>query len=66
MHVFEIIWLTRNIKSLFSLKDKNHRKSHVVYEGQCNCGAKYIGETQGNVTINEHEDATKISEPARH
>ena len=64
----EIIWQTRKIKSLFGLKDKNCHKSHVVYEGQCNCGEKYIGETQRNlsVRINEHQNKTKISEPAKH
>ena len=36
--IFEVIWLTRKIKSLFNLKDKNVHKSHVVYEGNCDCG----------------------------
>ena len=63
--IFEVIWLTRKIKSLFNLKDKNVHKSHVVYEGNCDCGAKYEGETQRNfsVRIDEHSDTTKVSEP---
>ena len=53
----EFIWQTRKIKSMFKLKDKNYHKSHLVYEGQCSCGEKYIGETQRNfsVQINEHQ-----------
>ena len=40
----------------------------MVYEGNCDCGAKYVGETQRNfsVRIEEHFDITKVSEPARH
>ena len=53
---------------MFKLKDQNYHKSHLVYEGQCNCGEKYIGETQRNssVRINEHQKKTKLSKPARH
>ena len=40
----------------------------LFYDGQCNCGEKYVGETQRNlsVRINEHQYKTKISEPAKH
>ena len=64
----EIVLQTRKIKSMFKLKDQNYHKSHLVYEGQCSCGEKYIGETQRNfsVRINEHQNKTKLSEPARH
>ena len=67
-YIFEVIWLTRKIKSLFNLKDKNVHKSHVVYEGNCDCGVNYVGETQRNFSgrINEHSNTTKVSEPARH
>ena len=42
--------------------------SSVVYEGKCNCGEKYIGETGRNVTViwDEHSDIGKNSEPAKH
>ena len=35
--------------------------SSVVYEGKCNCGENYIGETGRNVTIRwgEHSDIHK-------
>ena len=50
------------------VSSKNVHKSHAVYEGNCDCGAKYVGETQRNfsVRIDEHSDTTKVSEPARH
>ena len=55
---FVIIWETRNIRSLFNLEDKGSHVSSVVYEGKCNCGENYIGETHRNVTIrwDEHSD----------
>ena len=42
--------------------------SSVVYEGKCNCGGNYIGETGRNVTIrwDEYSDISKNSEPAKH
>ena len=46
-----IIWKTRNIRSLFNLKDKTSHVSSVVYEGKCDCGENYVGETGRNVTI---------------
>ena len=33
----EITWKTRNIRSLFSLKDKNDYKSCVIHKGVCSC-----------------------------
>ena len=63
-----IVWITRNIKSLFPLKDRVHHSSKGVYQGVCSCGRKYIGETLRNYSIRweEHEDLTKDSEVARH
>ena len=51
-----ITWKTRNIKSLFRLKNKNDCKSCVIYKGDCSCGSRYIGETKRNVEVrwNEH------------
>ena len=65
---FVIIWKTRNIRALFNLKDKASHVSSVVYEGKCNCGKNYIGETGRNVTVrwDEHSDIGKNSEPAKH
>ena len=65
---FVIIWKTRNIRSLFNLKDKTSHVSSVVYERKCNCWRKIIGETGRNVTIrwDEHSDIDKNSDPAKH
>ena len=50
------------------MKDKTSHVSSVVYEGKCNCGKNYIGETGRNVTIrwDKHSDTDKHSEPAKH
>ena len=63
-----ITWKTRNIRSLFPLKDKNDYKSCVIYKGDCSCGSRYIGETKRNVEVrwNEHNNPTKSSEPSKH
>ena len=63
---FAIIWKTRNIRSLFNLKDKASHVSSVVYEGKCNCGENYIGETDRKITVrwDEHSNIGKNSEPA--
>ena len=44
------------------------KKKTNKHEGNCDCGAKYVGETQRNfsVRIDEHSDTTKVSEPTRH
>ena len=62
-----ITWKTRNIRSLFPLKDKNDYKSCVIYKGDCSCGSRYIGETKRNVEVrwNEHNNPTKSSEPSK-
>ena len=50
-YVFKVIWNTRNIRSLFPLKDKVDHISCVIYEGTCTCGESYIGETKRIVDI---------------
>ena len=62
-----ITWKTTNIRSLFPLKDKNDYKSCIIYERNCFCGSRYIGETKVNAAIrwNEHNNTTKSSEPSR-
>ena len=63
-----IKWITKKIKSLFSLKDKNPYPSCQIYQGTCNCGETYIGKTVRNVKTrwDEHQDVRKTSEPAKH
>ena len=66
---FAIIWQTTKLTSMFRLKDNNIRPSHVVYHGTyADCSASYIGESCRNFETRqqEHEDATKQTEPARH
>ena len=50
------------------MKDKASHISSVVFEGKCNCGENYIGETGRNVSLrwDEHSDIGKNSEPAKH
>ena len=47
-YIFEVIWLTRKIKSLFNLKDKNVHKSHVatLIHMECNHRTTQLAETQ--------------------
>ena len=62
-----ITWKTRNIRSLFPLKEKNHHKSFVIYKRDCSCGSCYIGENKSNVEVrwNEHNNPTKSLEPSK-
>ena len=62
-----ITWKTRNIRSLFPLKDKNDYKSCVVYKADCSCGSRYIAETKRNAEVrwNEHNNQTKSSEASK-
>ena len=55
---------TRNIWSLFPLKEKNDYKSCVIYKGDYSCGSRYIAETKRNAGVrwNEHNNPTKSSE----
>ena len=63
-----ITWKTRNIRSLFPLKDESDYKSCVIYKGDCSCVSCYIGETKRNTEVrwNEHNNLTKSSEPSKH
>ena len=65
---FIVLWSTRNIKSLFPLKDRVTHFSCVIYEGKCSCGRRYIGETIRNSDVRwgEHKSTTGKSEPAKH
>ena len=44
-----ITWRTRNIQSLFPLKDKNDYKLCYICKGDCSCGSCNIIETKRNV-----------------
>ena len=63
-----IMWKTRKVKTLFTLKDRNPHPSCKIYEGACGCGEKYIGETNRNVETRwgEHQNSKHNSEPAKH
>ena len=62
------MWKTRNMRSLFFLKDKNDYKACVICEGDCSCSSHYIGETKRNADArwNGHDNPTKILEPSKH
>ena len=53
-----VLWSTRNIKSVFPIKDKVAHPNCVIYEGQYSCKLSFIGETKRNneVRWREHED----------
>ena len=62
---------TRNIKSLFPLKEKVAHQSCVIYEGQCSCKLSYIGEAKkkkknSEVRWRERKDPAGKLEPAKH
>ena len=61
-------WLTKKVKSLFPLKDRNLHPSCKIYKGICSCGETYIDETIRNVEErwSEHNSADNKSEPAKH
>ena len=63
-----IFWRTRKVNTLFTLKDKNPHPSCKIYEGSCDCGENYIGETNRNVEVRwaEHQNPKHKSEPAKH
>ena len=63
-----VTWKTRNIRSVFPLKDKNDYKLCVIYKGNCSCGSRYISETKRNAKVrwNEQNNPTKSSEPSKH
>ena len=56
------LWSTRNIKSLFPLKDKVVHRSCVIYEGKCSCGLSYIGETKRNNEVRWKEHVNPAEE----
>ena len=63
-----IKWITKKVKSLFSLKYNNLYPACLIYKRTCVCDEIYIGKTIRNVDIrwNEHEDMRKEPEHAKH
>ena len=64
-----IKWITRKIRTLFSLKSKNPHPACKIYQGVCDmCEQSYIGETKRNVEVRwaEHNNPKQNSEPAKH
>ena len=51
---------TKNIQSLFPLKDKKYYKSCVFYKADFSCGLHYIRNAE--VRWNEHKNPTKLLE----
>ena len=46
-----IRWKSRNLKSLFPLKDKDLHAACMIYKGICSCELTYVGETKRNVEV---------------
>ena len=63
-----IRWRTRNLKSLFPLKDKDLHPACKIYKGICSCESTYVGETKRNVEVrySEHNHPSGKSEPSKH
>ena len=63
-----IRWKTRNLRSLFPIKDCVLHPACKVYKGVCSCGATYVGETKRNVEVRfaEHNHPNGKSEPSKH
>ena len=63
-----IKWLTKKVKSPFTLKYRNLHPSCKIYKSVCSCGEIYIGETIRNIEErwSEHNPADNKSEPAKH
>ena len=60
-------WLTKKVKSLFPLKDRNLHSSCKIYKCICSCGETYNGEAIRNVgePCSEHNSADNKSGPAK-
>ena len=67
-----VLWSTRNIKSLFPLKDKVGHRSCVIYEKKCPCKLSCTGNSEfrwkrnSQVRWKEHEVPAGKSESAKH
>ena len=63
-----IRWKTRNLKSLFPLKDKDLHPACKIYKGICSYESTYVGETIRNVEVrySENNHPSGKSEPSKH
>ena len=61
-YIIIVIWQSRQIKSLFTLKDRNNRRSHMFYKGDCSYGDRHIGETMRNVRVQIVEQSNTCSD----
>ena len=61
------LWIFTYV-TMFIPSYSNIPNCFTEYEGKCNYGKNYIGETGRNVTVrwDEHSDIGKNSEPAKH
>ena len=59
---------TRNLKSLFLLKDKDLHPACMIYNGITPCESSNVGETKRNVEVrySEHNHPSGKSEPSKH
>ena len=68
--LFEVAikWKTRQVKTLFPLKEERILLSCVFYKGTCSFGETYIGGTIRNASIRweEHNNPTKMSQLPKH
>ena len=55
---------TRNLKSLFPLKDKDLHFACKIYKGICSCEPTYVGDVE--VIYLEHNHPSGKSEPSKH
>ena len=64
---FRIVWKTKKVRQLFSLKEKNSHSWCKIYEGVCSYKENYKGETKRNVITswNEHKNPIRDSEPTK-
>ena len=55
---------TRNLKSLFPLKDKDLHFACKIYKGICSCEPTYVGDVE--IIYLEHNHPSGKSEPSKH
>ena len=65
---FRYFWKTRNVRSLFVLRDPVIHKANVIYKGTCSCSKFCVGETKRNTEVRwgEHCFTKKMSEVGDH
>ena len=63
-----IKWLTKNVKTLFKVKDKSLHGAYKIYKGVCACGESDIGETTRNDEVHwdQHDNPLNKSNSPKH